>query len=265
MLIDTHCHLNLHQYDEDRDQVVQRAAQAGVTRIIIPAIDVRTGNEAIQLATRYEGVYAAAGCHPNDIGELDFAHIEAQTGRGKVVAIGEIGLDYHWNTFPREQQIRAFEQQLELAARLNLPVIIHNRDASHDVVPILETWVNALSGDLKAHPGVLHSVSAPMEYAERALEVGFYLGFTGPITFKKAVETREIARITPADRILVETDGPYLSPEPYRGKRNEPAYIPYITAQIAQVRGVSPEAVAAMTTANAERLFRLPHAPELSG
>jgi TatD DNase family protein len=261
LLIDTHCHINLHQYDADRDAVLERAAAAGVTRIIIPAIDLETSIQIVPMTEKYPNLYVAVGVHPNDVGEFNestTSQLAKLSKHPKVVSVGEIGLDYHWNNFPRETQIAAFEAQLALASQLQLPVIIHNRDASEDVMAVLETWARDLPPVLKERPGVLHSFSGTPEIAERALNIGFYLGFTGPITFKKAEETRAIAASTPLNRILVETDGPYLTPVPYRGKRNEPAYIPYIVEQIAAVKGIDREEIGQATTQNAERLFKLP-------
>jgi TatD DNase family protein len=260
LLVDTHCHINFHQYDEDREAVLERAATAGVTRIIIPAIDVETSVQIVPTTEKYPSLYAAVGVHPNDVGDFNestTAQLAELSKHPKVVSIGEIGLDYYWNKFPRETQIAAFEAQLALASRLELPVIIHNRDASEDVMAVLETWARDLPSALKDRPGVLHSFSGTAEIAERALKIGFYLGFTGPITFKKAEETRAIAANTPLNRILTETDGPYLTPVPYRGKRNEPAYIPYIVEQIAAVKGIDQQEVAQATTQNATRLFKL--------
>ncbi len=261
VMVDTHCHLNFDSYDDDRLPVIQRAAAAGVTRIIIPAVDVATTQEALTLATEHVGIFAAAGVHPNSTADFDdavLAEIRALAQMPKVIAIGEIGLDYYWDKSPKVQQMAAFEAQLALAASLQLPVIIHNRDASDDVLPVLEAWAQTLPDVLRERPGVLHSVSAPPHMAERALAAGFYLGFTGPITFGKADETRTIARNTPLDRILVETDAPFLTPHPYRGKRNEPAYIPYIVERLASLKNLSTEEMAAITTDNAVRLFRLP-------
>ncbi len=260
MLIDTHCHLNFDSYDADRDTVIQRAAEAGVTRIIIPSVDLVTGQEGIDLAERYEGIFAAAGIHPNstaDFTDADLEKIAAQAAHSKVVAIGEIGLDYHWDDSPKATQHRAFEAQLNLAARLELPVIIHNREASEDVMRILEAWAVDLPPSLKDRPGVLHSFSAPAAIAERALAIGFYLGFTGPVTFKNADDLRRIAQSTPLDRIVVETDAPFLTPTPYRGKRNEPAYIPLIAERIAALKTMPADQFAAATTVNAVKLFRL--------
>jgi TatD DNase family protein len=260
-LVDTHCHINFDSYDADRGQVIARAAEAGVTRIINPAIDLETSQAVVALAGQYPGVYAAVGIHPNstaDFTAVMLADIEALAARPKVVAIGEIGLDYHWDKSPKAKQFAAFEAQLALAARLELPVIIHNREASDDVIAILETWANDLPTALKSRPGVLHSFSAPKSIAERALAMGFYLGFTGPITYKNADDLRHIAARVPLERILVETDGPFLTPIPHRGKRNEPAYIPLIIARLAALKLMKAEDLGRATTANAERLFRLP-------
>ena len=260
-LIDTHCHLNFHKYNEDRDAVLQRAQDAGVNRVVIPAIDLESCQEAIDLSEQYEGIFVAVGIHPNSTIGFDNAtlgKVREWALHEKVISIGEIGLDYHWDKSPKDIQRKAFEQQLELASELELPVIIHNREASEDVMDVLESWARSLPDNLKDRPGVLHSFSAPPEIAERALAIGFYLGFTGPITFKKADDLRDIAKTVPLNRILVETDGPFLTPEPYRGKRNEPAYVQYMTQKLAELHNISYEQMAEQTTANAEYLFKLP-------
>jgi TatD DNase family protein len=260
-VIDTHCHLNFDSYDPDREAVIQRAAEAGVTRILIPAVDLETSRESIALAEKFAGLYVAVGLHPNSTADFEMGMLDEIAGLSqhpKVVAIGEIGLDYYWDKSPKHQQFQAFESQLALATRLERPVIIHNREASDDVMTILETWVSGLPDSLKARPGVLHSFSASAEIAERALTTGFYLGFTGPITYKKADELRRVAASVPLDRILVETDGPFLTPEPFRGKRNEPAYIPHIVDRLAALHRVSTETMAQATTTNAELVFQLP-------
>jgi TatD DNase family protein len=258
-VIDTHCHINFDSYDADRDEVLARAAAAGVTRIVNPAVDIASSRAILELAARHDGLYATAGIHPNST--ADFApsmldEIEALAA-GPIVAIGEIGLDYYWDRSPRPQQAAAFEAQLALAARLGLPVIIHNRDAGEDVIAILETWAAALPEGLRNRPGVLHSFSAPQDIAERALAAGFYIGFTGPITYKNAEDLRHVATRVPLDRLLVETDGPFLTPVPHRGRRNEPAYIPLIVERLAALRLLPVETVARATTENAERLFAL--------
>lgn len=254
MLIDTHCHLDLERFDADRDEVVARAVAAGVTRIIIPALDASNWHTVLALADRYPGVYAAVGVHPNssaDWQDSTIGVLRDLAQHPKVVAVGEIGLDYYWDKSPKETQQRALRLQLELAAELHLPVVIHNRESSADVVTLLRQSPLANT----AVPGVLHSFSADWATAEAALAMGFYLGFTGPVTFKKADDLRQIARQVPADRILVETDAPFLTPQPYRGKRNEPGYVAYVAARLAQERGVETAVFAQQTTANAERLF----------
>lgn len=257
-LIDTHCHLNFYKYDEDRDEVMQRAHNAGVHRVIIPAIDLQTCQEAIDLANTYDGVYVAVGIHPNSTANFTddmLNHVRGFAKHEKVVSIGEIGLDYYWDDSPKAMQHQSFAQQLELASELELPVIIHNRDASNDTMDILEAWATDLPDSLKGRAGVMHSFSAPPDIAERALQIGLYLGFTGPITFKKAQDLRDIAQTIPLDRILVETDGPFLTPHPYRGKRNEPAYVQYMTQQLADLHNISYDDMAQHTTNNAVRLF----------
>ncbi len=260
-MIDTHCHLNFESYDADRNQVVQRSVETGITHIINPGIDLPTSRAGIELARQYDAVYAAVGIHPNSSAsftQADIADFSALTAEVKVVAIGEIGLDYYRDRSPKRQQFAAFEAQLALAAELELPVIIHNREASEDVLAMLENWAGSLPAALKDRPGVLHSFSAPAAIAERALAIGFYLGFTGPITYKNADDVRNIARMTSLDRVLVETDGPFLTPVPHRGKRNEPAYIPLMVDRLASLKQMPTNDMARITTENAVRLFRLP-------
>jgi TatD DNase family protein len=264
-MVDTHCHLNFGAYADDLNEVLARASAAHVTRIMNPGVDGDSSRDACDLAARYPGVvYAAVGYHPNDTADFSPTKLNDEIAslcdRPGVVAVGEIGLDYYWDKSPKVKQRTAFEAQLALAKALQLPVIIHSREASEDVMAVLEAWARDLPPEFRGRPGgvgVLHSFSGTLSIAERAIEAGFCLGFTGPITFKNADETRRIARLIPAERLLVETDGPYLTPAPYRGKRNEPAYIPYIVAQMAAVRGLNASAIAAITSANAERLFGL--------
>ena len=259
-LIDTHCHLDFDAYTEDRDVIMLRATEHGVMQIINPGTDISTSQAAIRMAETYEGVYAAVALHPNSTASWSpeaIAAIEHLAAHEKVVAIGEIGLDYYWDKSPKAVQRAAFEAQLTLAAKLKLPVIIHNREASEDVMDVLRAWVVILPDELKDRPGVLHSFSAPPAIADEAIGLGFYLGFTGPVTFKKADELRSIAARIPLDRLLVETDGPFLTPHPYRGKRNEPGYVRYVAERIATLRNMDKDEFAAQTTANAERLFGL--------
>jgi TatD DNase family protein len=254
MLVDTHCHLDFDRFDEDRGAVLARAEAAGVTRIIVPAVDLSNAQAVLRLAEKYDSVYAAVGVHPNSSAGWQDDWIDALRDlaqHDKVVAIGEIGLDYHWDKSPPETQHCALSLQLELAAALDLPVIIHNREASTDVIRLLAA--SPLAG--RERPGVLHSFSGDWATAQAALDMGFYLGFTGPVTFKKADDLRQIAAQVPADRILVETDAPFLTPHPYRGQRNEPAYVMYVAERIALEREVDTAVIAQQTTENARRLF----------
>ena len=261
ILIDTHCHLDLEAFDADRETVLVRAAESAVTRVINPAVDLESGAAVLRLTENHTGVFAAVGIHPNSTARFHpdvLAQIESQArSTSKVVAIGEIGLDYHWDDSPKDVQRAAFEAQLALAARLGLPVIIHNREASEDIMAVLRSWLPTVPEVLRARPGVLHSFSAPAAIADEALALGFYLGFTGPVTYKKADDLRAIAARVPADRLLVETDSPYLTPQAYRGQRNEPAYVRYVAERIAALRNLAIEEIAYQTTANAERLFGL--------
>lgn len=260
-LVDTHCHINFDSYAEDRAAIIMRAAEIGVTTIINPAIDLPTSHEILQICEQFTGVFAAVGVHPNSTVDFTPAVIDdlrPLVSNSHVIAIGEIGLDYYWRESPKDQQWSAFEAQLTLAAESQLPVIIHNREASDDVIAILESWAATLPPPLRDRPGVLHSFSAPESIAERALAAGFYLGFTGPITYKNADSLRHIAANVPLDRILLETDGPFLTPVPHRGKRNEPSYIPLIAERLASIKQTTVEAIAEQTTANARRLFQLP-------
>lgn len=257
--IDTHCHLDLRQFADDRPVVIQRAAAAGVSQIIVPAIDLENVSAVTDLALVHDGIFAAVGIHPNSSAgwTVDWlTAVRAAAARPKVVAIGEIGLDYYWDDAPKAVQHEILAQQLALAAELNLPVILHNRESSDDLIRLLAA--SPLAG--RENPGVLHSFSSDWPIARAALDMGFYLGFTGPVTFKKADDLREIARQTPLARLLIETDAPYLAPHPHRGKRNEPGYVAYVAARIAEVRGVETAVIAQHTTANARRLFKLPPA-----
>lgn len=254
-LVDTHCHLDDDAFERDIAEVVERAAAAGVGRIIVPAISLENIPAVLALADRFPAVYAAVGIHPNSAaGWRDdwIENLRRWAAHDKVVAIGEIGLDYYWEKTPVEVQHRALRQQLALAAELGLPVIVHNREASRDVLDLLAD--SPLAG--REEPGVLHSFSANWEVAETALAMGYYLGFTGPLTYKKADEMREIAARTPLDRVLVETDAPYLTPQPHRGRRNEPAYVRLVAERLAELRGLPLAEIGQATTENSRQLFK---------
>lgn len=236
--------------------MVARAAAANVTRIIVPALDRQNCPAVLALTEQYDGVFAAVGVHPNSSADWQDEWIETiydLAQHEKVVAIGEIGLDYYWDKSPKEVQHRAFTAQVNLAAELGLPVIVHNRESDADVVRLLAE--SSLAG--RERPGVLHSFSASWEVAQQVLAMGFYLGFTGPVTYKKADDLRAVVAQVPLDRLLVETDAPYLTPQQYRGKRNEPAYVAYVAERIAAIHGLTPEELAQQTTENAVCLFGL--------
>jgi TatD DNase family protein len=271
-LTDTHCHLDLPQFDPDRTAVVQRAAGAGLTRILVPALDLSSSRRVLALAGSHPMLFAAVGVHPTEAGSWsdstgDGLRALAQGDGGhKLVAIGEIGLDYYWDAAPHEIQMAALRQQLDLAAELSLPVVIHLREAgdaqggpcADDLVRALGEWMDGLSArrsPLVGRPGVLHSFSGDLATVGKALELGFYLGVTGPVTYKNADAKREVIRQVPLDRLLIETDAPYLAPVPQRGRRNEPAFVRYIADKIAELHHITPEEAAGITSQNAERLF----------
>lgn len=260
-LVDTHCHLDFTVFEADRAEVVERAREAGVVRIINPGIDLPTSEFAVNLASRFVEVYAAVGVHPNEVlsvGEFREESFTTLLEDEKVVAIGEIGLDYYWQTTPAELQRRTFAAQLELAAQRGLPVIVHNRDAIQDVLSMLRDWQSDWRKnhpDLSKHAGVLHSFSGTIEEAEQAVDMGFLIGITGPVTYKKAFRLQHLVTVLPLECLLVETDAPFMTPLPFRGKRNEPSYVRFTASKIAEVRGIDFEQVAEVTTANARRLF----------
>jgi TatD DNase family protein len=259
---DTHCHLDFERFNPDREDVLKRAWKAGLIWVLNPAIDLETGRAAIDLARAFPGqISAAVGIHPN-FGEPWTADIlpalRKQAADPAVVAIGEIGLDYYRQHTPHDQQKMMFRAQLDLAAELNLPVVIHNRESTQDLLAILSEWHAGLAREghlLAERPGVLHSYSADLEAAQEAIGMGFYLGITGPVTFTNAPDRKAVVRNLPLDRLLLETDAPFLAPHPHRGKRNEPAYIPLIAEEIARLHNTSPKAIAEITTANAQALF----------
>ncbi len=247
MLVDSHCHLDDPQFDPDRDAVIERARAAGVGMIL------GIGAGHLPLAEAHEHIYAAVGIHPHEAAKAGgLEELKAQLRHGKVVAVGEIGLDYHYNFAPPETQREVFAAQLKLAREARKPVIIHTREAWDDTLMLLaEYWDPALHG-------IMHCFSGGPEEAERVLGMGFYISFAGVVTFPKAHRVQAAARMVPRDFLLVETDAPYLAPVPHRGKRNEPALVVHTAARIAELRGESPADIAAAATANFVRLFSLP-------
>ncbi len=282
MLTDTHCHLDLRKFDADREVVIQRALDAGVTRILIPGLDAESSQRAVELAEKHPPLYAAVGFHPTDITKLNdhaYESIRRLAEKSRVVAIGEIGLDYYWVTGQeeREAQRTGLQLQLAMALEVNKPVVIHLREehdaedgaCAADLIRILQEWIAVQkhhppaersaqairSKRLAEGPGVLHSFSGSLELARRALALGFYIGVTGPVTYKNAEKRRRVIASLPLERLLIETDAPFLAPDPHRGKRNEPAFVVHIADKIAEIQSRTPQEVAAVTTTNAARLF----------
>ena len=252
MLVDTHCHLNHEQFTDDLSDVVARAENADVRRMIVVGFDLSSSERAVEIAEQFEFAYAAVAIHPHDARSYDAVaetRLKKLADLPKVVAIGEIGLDYHYDFAPRAAQRNAFSAQLAVARDSNLPVIIHCRDAYGDTLDILETEID------RQYSGVMHCWNGSMAEAQRSLELGMYLGFGGVITFKNADGVRDVARQAPYNRVLLETDAPYLAPAPYRGKRNEPAYTRLVCERLAELRQVPVELIASQTSANADKLF----------
>lgn len=253
-MIDTHAHIDTEAFDNDRAEMLERASKAGVRYVIVPATEIPTFSRLIQVVESDERLYFAAGIHPHSAAEVrpeDLITIEEAAKRDKCVAIGEIGLDYYYDFSPKEIQRDVFRAQLEMASRLKLPVIIHNRDSDEDLLSILGGMPEA-----ERPKGVLHCFSGGIEFLEKALELGFYISYTGNITFKKTNLNEAVAR-TPNDRIMLETDSPYMTPVPHRGKRNEPSLIGLVAEKIAGIKQITIDEVVKMTTENAQRLFKL--------
>ena len=253
--VDTHCHLDDAQFAEDLTDVMERAKSVGVTRIINFGGDLKTSNNAVDL-TQYEGLFAGVGIHPEEIDDFlndgtDY-RIAELAQKGKVVAIGEIGLDYHWekDTERRELQQKIFIKQLDIARQLNLPICVHDREAHGDTLKILKAETKGLRG-------VLHCFSGSLEMAREIWKMGWLIGVDGPLTFKNSAKLPEIVKAAPLDMLLIETDAPYLAPTPYRGKRNEPAYVVEVAKKIAEIRGEALETIAEVTTRNAENLYNI--------
>lgn len=267
-LTDTHCHLYFRQYQADLDQVLSRAEGAGIDRILVPGVDLETSQQAVELAESQPKVYCGVGVHPNSglswtAGTRDA--LRELSSHPKVVAVGEIGLDYYRQQAPPDLQKRILGEQLELAADIGKPVILHVRNRSEqdrqcldDLLDLLEEWTPKYSGTggVKPLPGVIHSFSGNVAESGRAVRLGFYLGIVGFVTYQNAETIREVIRDNGISRLLVETDGPFIAPHPYRGKRNEPAHVRYIVDKISEITGLPGEQVAAQTTANADSLFK---------
>jgi TatD DNase family protein len=255
-LIDTHAHLHFPEFAEDLDAVLERARTAGITRMVTIGTDRETNPAAVALAERLPHVYATVGIHPHDAAEAteaDFTAMETLAGGcPKVVALGEMGLDFFRNLSPPEVQETVFRRQLDLARRLGKPVVLHCREAHREMLAIL---AEAKAGEIG---GVMHCFSADVEVAKRCLDLGFLISIAGPVTYKNARSLPDVARFVPEDRLVVETDCPFLPPHPHRGKRNEPAYVALTAARIAELRSADLDSLGAATTRNAVSLFKLP-------
>lgn len=253
-LIDSHVHLDDSRFDKDRDEIIKSLKENGLDLVINIGADLKTSKASVELADKYENVYAAVGTHPHSAREMNLRTIEIYrdySSHEKVVAIGEIGLDFYYDNSPREDQRKWFIEQLKLARQVKLPVIIHSRDASQETFDILS---NAQDGNLQ---GVLHCYSGSAEMAKEYIKKGFHISIAGPVTFNNARVLKEVAEAVPLDRLLIETDCPYLTPTPFRGKRNEPKYVKYVAQEIAQIKGISFEELVKATSANTRRLFSL--------
>ncbi|MDC3414879.1 TatD family hydrolase [Aquibacillus sp. 3ASR75-11] len=254
MLFDTHVHLNVKQFENDREEVMKRAKDAGVEYMVIVGFDNETIPLAIHIAEENPNIYAAVGWHPVDAIDCtdeDLRRIEALASHPKVVAIGEMGLDYHWDKSPKDIQIEVFRKQIRLAKKVKLPIIIHNREATSDILDILEDEHAEEVG------GIMHCYNDTVDYVERCLHMNFFISLGGPVTFKNAKEPKEVAKEVPLNRLLIETDCPFLAPHPNRGKRNEPAYVQLVAEKIAELKGISFEEVSQTTTENALQFFKI--------
>jgi TatD DNase family protein len=263
MLIDSHCHLNFNAFDQDRAQVIARAKAEGIVAFINPGTNLDDSRQVVALTGEFPELYAAVGVHPNDAATFDeaaLAQLRELAARPKVMAIGEIGLDYYWDEAPRPVQRRVFEQQLTLAREIGKPVIIHQRDSAADTMDVLRQWAAGGGHPQDGyHPGlVLHSFSGDQAMAEEAIELGFYIGVSGPVTFKNARELPDIVASLPPERLLVETDAPFLAPHPFRGKRNEPARVKLIAERVAELQGQTLDEMSRRLTENTILLFKLP-------
>lgn len=252
MYFDTHAHYDSGAFNADREEILAALPEAGVALVVNPGCEVRSSETAIALAERFPHVWAAVGIHPEDMADMsdgDLDKIEQLSKHPRCVAVGEIGLDYYWDASRKEEQKALFIEQLRLALRRDLPVIVHDREAHGDCLDIVRQFPGLR--------GVFHCYSGSVEMAQELLKRGWYLGFDGPITYKNARKALEVLEICPLDRILIETDSPYLSPVPMRGKRNDSRNLVYVTEKIAEIKGITPEEAAAITMENGKKLFNI--------
>lgn len=254
MLFDSHAHLDDSRFDRDRDEVIKRAKENGISYIMNPGADFESSVKSVELANKYDMFYAAVGVHPHDAETMDDMMLQLLKGltkKPKVMAIGEIGLDFYYDHSPREVQKKWFREQIRLAKEVNLPIIIHDRDANNEVMNILKEE-NAFDTGV-----LMHCYSGSAELAKQYIKKGAYISIAGPVTFKNARKAVQVVETIPLDYLVIETDSPYLTPHPFRGKRNESSYVRYVTEKIAEIKGISLEEVAERTTENAKRYFRI--------
>ena len=254
MIFDTHAHYDDEQFDGDRDELLKSMPDLGVGTIVDVSATYESCEKVLTLAGKYPHVYAAIGVHPDEVGELNedkIQHMKELCCNKKVVAVGEIGLDYYWDNEPHEVQQKWFIRQLELAKEVNLPVIIHSREASQETFDIMKEHHAGSTG------GVIHCYSGSKEMAAEYLKMGYYIGIGGVVTFKNARVMKEVAAAVPLERILIETDCPYLAPTPYRGKRNSSLFLPYVIEEIAKLKGIDPKTVEETTWENAMRMYKI--------
>ena len=252
--IDSHAHLDDKRFDSDRDELIKSLYDNGIEVVLNPGADLKTSKNALLLAEKYSFIYAAVGCHPHDTKYMndDTMNIFKEMAKSnKVIAIGEIGLDYYYDNSDRDTQRKWFREQIRLAKELDLPYIVHDRDAHEDILNIMK------EEHYDGARGILHCYSGSVELSREFIKLGFYISLAGPVTFAKARVPKLVAKETPFDKLLIETDSPYLTPEPFRGKRNEPKYVRYVAEEIAKIRNVSIDEVAERTKENFKTLFEI--------
>ena len=252
MYFDTHAHVDDARFDADRCEMLKKCRETGVSLIMNIGAHLESSRAAVAISEQFDGIYATVGFHPCDTYDLTEAHyeeLECLAKHDKVKAIGEIGLDYHYEDTDKDKQFVAFRRQMALAEKLGLPVVIHSREATQDTLEILKEFPNVT--------GVVHSYSGSVETAKILLKMGYYLSFNGIVTFKNAHKAREVLATLPHDRVLIETDCPYLSPEPHRGERNDPSLVPFVAAKVAEIWGMTPEEAARITLENGKRFYKI--------
>ncbi len=255
VLVDTHCHIEMRSFDRDRKAVIERARSLGVRNMVAVGVDLEDSRRAVTVAGTFDGVFAAVGIHPHDAKKIDgktYDILKQLADNDRVVAWGEIGLDFFRNLSPRAEQNRRFREQLDLADDLNLPVIIHDRDAHGETLGILKQWKGGRTGGKR---GVVHCFSGDTAMAQACIDLGFYISIPATVTYRNANRTRDVVRAVPMERLLIETDAPFLSPEPLRRERNEPAHVLYTARKVAEIRGMEPEQAGEITSRNASELF----------